>query len=153
MDIKELVLYGLRATHTRALRCVDDVTDEEARRRPGDSLASIVWQLGHLALTDKGYLERLGASSSVPESFEGLFKTGTGGPANYPSLVEVRAAFDDGQHRLEAAAQEADFGTPVDARSYGTVGEMLIFGCYHRGYHIGKMTTLRALFGKPRLFG
>ncbi|HEY3246666.1 MAG TPA: DinB family protein [bacterium] len=153
MDTRDLVLYGLRATGTRALRSIDDVTDDEARRRPGDNLASIIWQLGHLALADKGNLERMGVTSSLLASFTDLFKTGTGGPAAYPPLGEVRTAFEQGQFQLESAAQEADLSQVVEARNFGTVGEMLIFACYHRGYHIGKMATLRALFGKPRLFG
>ena len=30
---------------------------------------------------------------------------------------------------------------------------MFAFSNNHRWYHIGKITTLRALLGKPRLFG
>jgi hypothetical protein len=41
----------------------------------------------------------------------------------------------------------------VDGRNYRTAGEMLVFAIYHRGYHVGKATTLRALLKKPRLFG
>ncbi len=62
---RDFMLFGLPATSTRALRCVDDVGDEEARQSL-HRLSPIIWQLG---------------------------------------------------------------------------------------YHIGKMTTLRALLGKPRLFG
>lgn len=153
MDIRDLVLFGLRATHTRVLRCIDDISEEEARRSPGNNLAPIVWQVGHLALADGGFVQRAGATSPVPASFLELFKTGTGGPADYPSLNEVRAAFDQAQRQLEVAARESDLSRAVESRNYGSIGEMLTFGCYHRGYHIGKMTTLRALLGKPRLFG
>ncbi|MFN3286306.1 MAG: hypothetical protein ACK45F_08505 [bacterium] len=41
----------------------------------------------------------------------------------------------------------------MDAPHYRNVGEMLALSAYHRGYHIGKMTTVRALLGKRRLFG
>lgn len=30
-------------------------------------------------------------------------------------------------------------------------GDVLVFACFHRGYHVGKIATLRALLNKPRL--
>ncbi len=91
----------------------------------------------------------------MPAGYEALFKRGTGGGGGetYPSLDEVKAAFDRAQQSLQNAARTVDLGTPVEARNYGNIGEMLVFTCYHRGYHIGKMTTLRALLKKARLFG
>jgi hypothetical protein len=47
----------------------------------------------------------------------------------------------------------AQLDAPAEGRSYSTVEEMLVFAVYHRGYHVGKITTLRALLKKPRLFG
>ncbi len=35
---------------------------------------------------------------------------------------------------------------------FKTVGDVVSFATFHRGYHIGKICTLRALLGKPRLF-
>ena len=152
MDTQSVALYGLTATATRVLRCVEDVSDDEARRTP-TNLSPIVWQLGHLAQSDGGFLQRGGVVSPAPASFAELFKTGSGGSAIYPPLAEVRAVFEATQRELEKLARSADLTQRVDARNYGTLGEMLVFAAYHRGYHVGKMTTLRALLGKPRLFG
>lgn len=152
MNGRDLIRFGLDASFSRAMRCVDDLSDEEARRSP-HGLSPIVWQLGHLALSDNGYLSRIGAQPSVPGSYVDLFKSGSGGQADYPRLHDVRMGFTAGQHALEELLLELDIAREVDARNYKTVGEMLIFAAYHRGYHIGKMTTLRALLAKPRLFG
>lgn len=152
MDTQSVALYGLIATATRVLRCVEDVSDDEARRTL-TNLSPIVWQLGHLALSDGGFLQRGGVVSPAPASFTDLFKTGSGGPAAYPPLAEVKAVFEAAQRELETLARSADLAQRVDARNYATLGEMLVFAAYHRGYHVGKMTTLRALLGKPRLFG
>ncbi len=152
MDIRDVIRYGLTASFTRALRCVDDVSDAEARQTP-HNLSPIVWQLGHLALSDGGFFRLAGGTSPAPESFKGFFKTGSGGPAEYPLLAEVRAVFEAAQRELERLGQSANLAQSVESRNYATIGEMLIFAAYHRGYHIGKMTTLRALLGKPRLFG
>ncbi len=152
MEMRRVALYGLTATATRVLRCIEDVSNDEARRTPND-LSPLIWQLGHLAQSDGGFLQRGGMVSPAPASFSALFKTGSGGPAAYPSLVDVKATFEAAQRELEKLAGTADLTQRVDARNYATLGEMLVFAAYHRGYHVGKMTTLRALLGKPRLFG
>ncbi|MGQ0548295.1 MAG: DinB family protein [Armatimonadota bacterium] len=152
--MNDMALYGLTATHTRIHRCLEDIAEEDARRSPIPGLAPIVWQVGHLAWADFGFARRADGRTEMPDGYEGLFKpgTGTGGEA-YPSLDEVKNALDRAHRSLESVACSIDFGAPVEARNYSTVGEMLVFVCYHRGYHIGKMTTLRALLKKPRLFG
>jgi len=150
--MRELLVYGLETTFTRAARCVDDVTEEEARTRP-HGLSPIIWQLGHIVTADAGYLRRAGGAIELPETYRGLFGTGTGGDATYPPLAEVRGHFEALQRGLIEAARTADLSKPVEGQSYRTAGEVLAFVTYHRGYHIGKMTTLRALVEKPRLFG
>lgn len=152
MEIRDLVLYGLAATHARLLRCLEDLSDDEAHRTP-HGLSPIVWQAGHIALTDAAMARRADGRTEPPAGYESLFATGTGGPAAYPPLAQVRDAINRGQGRLEEIARTADPAARVEARNYSTVGEMLMFAVYHRGYHIGKITTLRALLGKPRLFG
>lgn len=152
MDPRSIVAYGLTASFTRVQRCVEDISETEAGGTP-NNLTPIIWQLGHLALTDGGFLRLAGGTSPAPDSFKVLFKTGSGGPADYPPLAEVRPVFEAAQRKLQELAQSADLIQPVESRNFATIGEMLVFAAYHRGYHIGKMTTLRALLGKPRLFG
>ena len=153
MDMQHLLLAQLQATHERVLRCVRDLSDEEVCRSPTGNLTPIMWQVGHLAFTDERCALRVDRPTTLPASYEALFKGGTSGQATYPPLSEVTAAFTTAQRTLEDIVKTVDFSRPVDARAYSTVGEMLVFACYHRGYHVGKMATLRALLGKPRLFG
>lgn len=150
--MRELIIYGLETTYARATRCVEELSEDDARARPS-GLTPIIWQLGHLVVSDSGYLGRAGGSSEIPEGYGPLFGTGTGGATNYPDLAEVRWYFEAIQRGLLDAARSTDLSKPVEGRSYRTAGEVLTFTAYHRGYHIGKMTTLRALLGKPRLFG
>lgn len=152
MEEKAVLRYGLEATRERVLRCVGDTSEEEARRVV-QGLSPLVWQVGHLAYTDGVLLGRAGRPSPVPEAYPSLFGTGTGGPANYPSLVDVVRAFEAAHAALLELLDAAPLDWPVDGRHYRNVGEMLAFSSYHRGYHVGKMATLRALLGKPRLFG
>ena len=150
--MRELIVYGLESSFARAIRCVEDVTEDEARSMP-HALSPIIWQLGHLVVSDAGYLRRAGGTVELPGAYGTLFPTGTGGQATYPPLTEARGFFEQIQRGLVEAARAADLSRPVEGRSYSTAGEVLIFVGYHRGYHVGKMTTLRALLKKPRLFG
>lgn len=81
--MRDLIIYGLETTFTRALRCVDDLTDDEARSTP-HGLSPILWQLGHLVTRDAGYLRHAGGQVELPPGYGGLFDMGTGGVADYP---------------------------------------------------------------------
>jgi uncharacterized damage-inducible protein DinB len=152
VEIRDVIQFGLTATYTRVLRSVEDVSDVEARQIP-HNLSPLIWQLGHVALTDSAFLRLSGGISPAPESFKGFFRTGSGGAADYPSLADVKTVAEAVQRDLMQLTQLGELSHRVESRNFTTVGEMLIFAGYHRGYHVGKMTTLRALLGKPRLFG
>ncbi len=151
--MKPTLLYGLNATMSRLQRSIDDLTDDEARAVPLDGLAPIVWQVGHIAVVDAAFARRVGGDSPTPDGYTDLFKAGSGGRANYPPLAEVKTALERGQRSWETIVQTVDPATKVDSDRYSNVGEVIVFIAYHRGYHIGKMNTLRALLKKPRLFG
>jgi hypothetical protein len=152
MDMRELASYGLTATFTRINRCLEDVSEDDARKLPS-GLTPLVWQAGHIALSDLTFAARADAMLKAPTGYETLFGRGTGGEAAYPPLAEVKDALKRSQQALETVAKTIDPNTAVDSPNFHNVGEMLLFTAYHRGYHVGKMTTLRALLHKPRLFG
>jgi hypothetical protein len=104
---------------------------------------------------DGNFVRRAGGTYAPPARYVDLFKAGTGGEAAYPPLEEVLAYAVTAHEALFAAAWEADYTKPAESErgNFHTVGQMLIFANQHRGYHVGKMTTLRALLGKPILFG
>ncbi|HLJ59832.1 MAG TPA: DinB family protein [bacterium] len=154
MDKNAMIAQQLGISHERLRLCVADLADEDAGRVHAGLLAPIVWQLGHVALVDAGFVQKAGGTCTIPPRFDELFRAGSGGAADYPPLADVWAAFDAAHEALLEVARTVDGATPVDGRGrYHNVGEMLIFCTYHRGYHVGKITTLRALLGKPRLFG
>jgi uncharacterized damage-inducible protein DinB len=152
--VDETLLYGLNATHERIGKVLDDVSEEEARQQPAPGLAPIIWQAGHIALYDALFVQRVDKQAEAPAGFDQFFAIGTGGmPAQYPPLATVRAAVDAAQRGMVAIATAHSASTPVESPRYKTVGELLTFAVYHRGYHVGKITTLRALLKKARMFG
>jgi hypothetical protein len=153
MDAKAMPARGIMSTHERVTLCTADLTDEEAGRVIS-GLTPVIWQLGHITLTEAGWVTLAGVPVELPGSYATLFKRGTGGRAEYPLLAEVRQAFERTHEALLKAAATADYDTPTpsEGRSYSNVAELMVSACVHRGYHIGKMTTLRALLGKRQLF-
>lgn len=150
--MREFLLYGIEATHIRLMRCLEDLSDDEARRSP-HGLSPVIWQAGHVALTDVNFARRADGTSEAQSGYTELFAMGTGGEAAYPPLAGVREAVVAAQRALEQAVRTVPLEAAVEGRGYATAGEMFAFALYHRGYHIGKITTLRALLEKPRLFG
>src|SRR2546422_10135307 len=130
MDPRSIVVYGLTASFTRVQRCVEDVSDSEAVQTP-HNLTPIIWQLGHLALSDGGFLRLAGGTSPAPGVFKGFFKTGSGGPAGYPPLGEGKPGFEAAPRALERLAQFGHLEQPAESRHCATLGAMLIFAACH----------------------
>ena len=148
MDAKAYVTQMLGLSHNRVREAIDGVADADARRVMAGKLTPIVWQVGHLAVVDGNYVRRAGGESPVPARYAELFKQGSGGEQDYPPLSEVWNVFDTTHRALADRAAGVDFDKPVDSPTYKTIGEMLTYASYHRGYHIGKIMSLRGLLGK-----
>ena len=148
MDAKDYVTQMLSLSHGRLREAIDGVSDADARRVMAGKLTPVVWQVGHLALVDGNYVRRAGGESPVPARYAELFKQGSGGEQDYPPIGEVWNVFDTTHRALMDRAAGADYQAPIDAPAYKTVGAMLLYASYHRGYHIGKIMSLRGLLGK-----
>jgi hypothetical protein len=157
MDDRGLIRQQLGTSRGILQHSVRDISDDEARRISTPPLSPIIWQVGHLAVTNVGFMKRAGVGPmpSLPEAYPGLFESGTGGRADYPPLDEVMRVFDATHDALLGAVAEADLAVANEGRLgvWNNVGELFAFSVAHRWYHIGKINSLRALLGKPRLFG
>jgi len=157
VEDRALIQQQLAVSHQIVKQCLGDITEGEAGRVQAAILTPVVWQIGHLALTNTNFIQRAGATSGVtlPARYPEVFKTGTGGPANYPPLSEVVKAFDDTHAALMRTVAETKLETPAEGPRglWKNYSEMFSFANTHRWYHIGKINSLRALLGKPRLFG
>ncbi|HKV72291.1 MAG TPA: DinB family protein [Gemmatimonadales bacterium] len=157
MDERALIQHQLAGSHQAVRYGLSEISDDEARRMPHPVLSPVIWQVGHLAVVNANFIKRAGATSAtaLPGAYADLFKSGSGGKADYPPLAQVRQAFDDSHEALVRVAAEAN----LDAADEGPRGlwknyaGMFEFANAHRWYHIGKIMSLRALLGKPRLFG
>jgi DinB superfamily len=156
VEDRALIQQQLRLSHRLLKHSLNDITDEEAHRIPAQAVSPIVWQAGHVAYVNFSFAYGPGqARDRSPETYPGLFATGTGGPAGYPPLASVVKAVDDSHAALVARVAEANLSTPADGPfgAWSNFAEMFAFANSHCWYHIGKIATLRALLGKPRLLG
>lgn len=152
MSYQRVLEAQLQRQADRILAALADLSPPEFVSRP-QGLASILWQVGHLGLSDKNLLKRVPAPVEIPEGYNVLFGRGSGNGSLPPTEV-VLALFRDAHAGLLGLAVqdlERPLASPTDA--YRTVGAGLMSMVHHRGYHYGKIMTLRALLGKARLLG
>ena len=153
MDAKGYVTKMLDLSHGRVREAIDGVSDAEARRVRAGNFTPIFGHVGHRSRVDGVYVRRAGVESPVPARYTELFKQGSGGEQDYPPLSDVRTVFDETHKALMDRAAGANYEGPIDApgSAYKTVGEMLLYASFHRGYHTGKIMSLRGLLGKNPL--
>lgn len=153
MELRELLKHALAGGAGMIKHTISDLSEEEAAQRP-HGLSPIVWQVGHLAVTEARLVqELLGVEVELPASYGHLFPYGSSGDGPLPPLSEVSEAFERVHEQLLKATDE-DLSRAADGgRLYSTVGGALLFADHHRWYHIGKIMTLRGLLGKQRLLG
>lgn len=157
MDDRALIQEQLEGTRKILVRCLGDISDDEAHLMPDSTLSPIIWQVGHLTTADAHIMQRagIGRAPSMPANYEDLFKTGTGGKADYPRLDEVVRLFDATHEALIGAVAEADLAAPDDGPLglWKNAAGLFAFSNSHRWYHIGKINSLRGLLGKSRTLG
>jgi DinB family protein len=156
VDDRALIRQQLTLSHRLLKHTLNDISDEEAQQIPAAAVSPIVWQVGHVALSNFVFaVGRESAGGRLPQNFPALFAGGTGGAADYPALGAVVAVLDDSQAALLGTVAEADLSTPEEGPfgAWKNLAEMLAFSNSHCWYHIGKIGTLRGLLGKPRLLG
>ncbi len=150
---KDFMLHQLGFSHGILLKLVGDLSEEEAQRSPTGTLSPIVWQIGHSAAIDAFFASLAGRSCAVPAGFAELFGRRTGGVRPYPPLSDVRPVLETVNQALATVVESMDLTEKVvgGPEIFRNRGDVVAFVGVHRGYHMGKIATLRALLGKPRL--
>jgi uncharacterized damage-inducible protein DinB len=124
---------------------------------------NVLWSLGHLAMT-YNWLTGLagGDAGKLPESYGGLFggkSKPTGNAKDYPSLSELRMAFDDQYNRFVTTMEklpEADLSTSVADKTGGFASDKLDLihkATWHEGWHAGQISSIRRALGLPPVMG
>jgi len=149
MKLTEVLPRQLDLSARRLLETLDGVTPAEAAARP-DGLIPAIWHVGHVGVHHSYILRHVGYGPDIPEGWEEIFRKGSDGSGPYPRLDEVTAWFQSVREQIvRLAGEEERYSVPMEGAAWSTVGEALIWAHNHCGYHVGKVSTLRALLGKP----
>jgi len=140
-------------------RALDGVATEDVCRRVGTDANSMLFVAGHLMTSRFGLLGILGDEAKNP--WPGLFSRGETHqkPEAYPSIDEIRSAWNDASERFRArleSASEAELAAPapfeVPAEEQTVLGAVA-FLAMHESYHIGQFSVMRKLLGYESLVG
>ena len=144
----------LRFARSALLRCLEGVSEEEARHR-FQPMNCISWIVGHLA-NQEHFLWVMAAQGRIEAP--GLHQlVGTGQPASTPPLDEMWSVW----HTVTRAADEfldtlttEKLQTHVEwegKRLPESIGTLLYRNTYHYWYHMGEAHAIRQLLGHPDL--
>ena len=148
LQTRHLLVKQLRFVRSELLRCLEDVTPEEAQRRLGQ-MNCISWIVGHLGNQERNYwVVTQGKTAGAA-----LAACGGGMPASTPPLDEVLASW---REVTTAADEYLDTLTPEimtgrllrdgqPARE--NIGTMLLRNIMHYWFHIGEAHAIRQIMG------
>ena len=140
-------------------KAIADVDGDHWFRKPGDDSNHLTWVLGHLIVHRGHTLKMLGVDWD--NAWVELFARGSErvADAQYPSVDEMRNAWQDVSARLSEAlktppedvmTKEAPKGPPsFDGKLSGTVA----FFAFHDTYHVGQVSFLRKWLGYGQAVG
>jgi len=144
----------LRFARSEFLRCLDGVSDEDARHR-FEPMNCISWMIGHLANQEIRYWVMSAQGETLAPELNDL--VGFGKPASTPPLNEMwdvwRAVTTQADVYLNTVTSEI-LQTHFDrqGKSYPeSAGTMLYRNIYHYWFHIGEAHAVRQMLGHPDL--
>jgi hypothetical protein len=149
-----LLVTQLRVTRSEFVRCLEGVSEEDARHHHGP-MNCISWIVGHLANQEHRYWVILGQDKDLAPGLNDL--VGYGKPASTPPLGEmwdtwrtVTAAADRYLDTLTPELLQTHFereGKPVPE----SVGTMLFRNIGHYWFHTGEAHAIRQMLGHTDL--
>ena len=159
MTPNDVLAAGYRMSAALVHRMVDDLTPAEFERQPVPGANCASWVIGHLALTLRNGLRRMGVTD-VPAVPEGVIaklqttKQPAGEQCGYGDPRALVALFDTYVERFAALVRtlpaEVLAGEPAVKGPFATnQAEAIQFGALHIAMHTGQLSTIRRSLGKP----
>ena len=153
----EAIAYALTTSHALFKRFMEDMTPQDYLHRPTPKANCAAWIVGHLTLSERSVLKRLGAPlPELPEGFERRFSREEGCPqaAEFGDVTQLMPLFDEHRRRLIEAVKSAtpeQLDKPMDRPHpmFKTMGEVVTFMALHGAMHSGQISTIRRTLGRP----
>jgi hypothetical protein len=154
------VLQATMDTSSMVLtKYVEDLSDEDLLRRPGEGCNHLAWQLGHLIASEGMLLDSIcpGAAPELPEGFAEKHSkeaVGDDNPANFCSKQEYLELMSKVRSSTVAALSkmsEEDLDAPAPEhfrKMFPTVGAVCVLLATHQMMHAGQFVPVRRAAGK-----
>ena len=159
MSLKEDVKKSLENNTGSLKMFLKDINEEESLARPDQNINHIRWIVGHIVVHAEMMLKILKGNMEMPEGWDNMFAYKSqllDDTSQYPSMKELLDKYDDIYNsmyaRLENMSDEelkqefGEFWGKKEIRSNGIqwLGK-------HEYYHMGQITLIRKMLGKPTL--
>lgn len=152
----------MQFTRMMFLKAINDWPADKLTYQTGPEDNHLIWTVGHLATTDAwlGSVLKI-PGTEVPEAYQALFGMGSkpqSDPKAYPPFAEVRGYLDGCRSAVRNWLETADekaLAVPLKEATGGFANDgidMLMKICWHDGWHLGQVTTLRRALGLPSIF-
>ena len=144
----------LRFARSEFLRCLDGLSDEDARKRILP-MNCISWIIGHVANQEHFYWCAMGQSKFVAPGLNDL--VGFGKPATTPPLAEMWSVWHTVTETADVYLNTlnsndlSNFLAFNGNPSHENIGTMLLRNIYHYWFHIGEAHAVRQQLGHPDL--
>ncbi len=157
--VNDTIAFALKTSQMMLQRLVTDLAPHEYLHRPTPKANCAAWLLGHLVLTERSALRRVGAPlPEIPPGFEQRFSREAGCPeaAEFGDVSGLAATFNDHRERLIAAIKSApaellDRRPEKPSPMFGNLAEAAQFIALHTVLHAGQISTIRRSLGRPPL--
>jgi uncharacterized damage-inducible protein DinB len=155
----EPIVYSLQFSRGAVRMFTEDLSPQEMLHRTTPKANCAAWLIGHLTLTDRNMLKRLGVTDLPPlpdADFEKRFSRDEGCPQAeaFGEVSMLLATFESHRDSLIALAssmtpQQLDQPLDKPHPRFKSVGELLAFMSLHTCIHAGQFTMIRRSLGRP----
>jgi uncharacterized damage-inducible protein DinB len=153
----EAIASALGTSYALLKRLMDDMAPQDYLHRPVPKSNCAAWIIGHLTLSDRNVLKRLGAPlPELPEGFEQRFGKDerSAQATEFGDVSRILPHFGEHRRRLIEAVKSTtaeQLATPLDKPHpmFKTVGEMVMLMALHGALHAGQISTIRRSLGRP----
>ncbi len=150
----QLLVSQLWFARSELIRCLDGLTDEEARRR-FEPMNCISWIVGHLADQENRYWVYIAQGKKIIPELR--YQVGHGRPPSSPPLDTMWSAWQQVTSTADQYLRTISTDILVSSLEVGgkavreNVGTMLMRNIYHYWFHIGEAYAIRQLLGHSNL--
>ena len=154
----DVIAHSLTMSGAMLHRYVDDLSPQEMLHRPTPKANCAAWLIGHLILTERGALARLGISdlAALPDGFDKQFSRDEGCPQapEFGDVSRLMGLFDQHRNRTietvrRAPPEQLDKPLEKPHPFFKTAGEFANFAALHAMMHAGQITIIRRSLGRP----